>query len=185
MPSDESSSFWSFATISMTSTSTHSARRTTGRMFRRFAPRLSGIPNQTVAQLGRLNHVAIAVPSNRTMAEAAAPYKLIVDAKISEPKEMPEHGVVTVFIELPNTKFELLHPLGDKSPIAAFLQKNPSGGMHHVCLDVTDIEASMKKCKEAGIRCLGEKPKIGAHGKPVIFLHPKDCGGVLVELEQA
>lgn len=133
---------------------------------------------------GRLNHVAIAVPLSRNIMDAAALYKNLVGAKVSEPKEMPEHGVITVFVELPNTKLELLHPLGDKSPIAAFLEKNSSGGMHHICVEVENIEASMARCKELKIRTIGEKWKIGAHNKPVIFLHPKDCGGVLVELEQ-
>ena len=139
--------------------------------------------SSAVAQLGRLNHVAIAVPASKTLDEAAAPYKLIVDAKISDPITLPDHGVVTVFVELPNTKFELLHPLGDKSPIASFLAKNPSGGMHHVCLDVDNLDEAVGKCKANGIRPLGPA-RTGAHGNPVVFLHPKDCGGVLVELEQ-
>ena len=136
------------------------------------------------AGLGRLNHVAIAVPKTRTMADAAAMYKVVVGAKVSEPVDQPEHGVTTVFIELPNTKLELLHPLGDSSPIAAFLAKNKDGGMHHICLDVPDIEEGIAKAKAAGLRPLGAKPKIGAHGLPVMFFHPKDCGGVLVELEE-
>ena len=133
---------------------------------------------------GRLNHVAIAVPKERPILEAAAMYGGLVGAKISAPVDQPEHGVTTVFIELPNTKLELLHPLGDKSPIAAFLEKNKAGGMHHICLDVPDINAAIEKAKAAGLRPLEKKPKIGAHGLPVIFLHPKDCGGVLVELEE-
>jgi methylmalonyl-CoA/ethylmalonyl-CoA epimerase len=133
---------------------------------------------------GRLNHVAIAVPKSRSITEAAAMYKSLFDAKVSEPKDLPDHGVTTVFVELPNTKLELLHPLGEKSPIQAFLDKNPSGGMHHICIEVENIEQAMQRCKNANIRTIGEKPKIGAHNKPVIFLHPKDCGGVLVEMEQ-
>ena len=136
-----------------------------------------------VTQLGRLNHIAIAVPSSKTMDEAAAPYKFIVDAKISEPQQVPEHGVTVVFVQLPNAKLELLHPLGEKSPISSFLEKNPNGGMHHVCLDVPSLEEAVSKCKANNIRPLGPS-KIGAHGNPVVFLHPKDCGGVLVELEQ-
>ncbi|KPA86693.1 methylmalonyl-coa epimerase-like protein [Leptomonas pyrrhocoris] len=136
------------------------------------------------ANLGRLNHVAIAVPPSRNIVEAGAIYKNLFGAEVSEPVKQEEHGVITVFVQLPNSKIELLHPLGDKSPIAAFLEKNKAGGMHHICLEVPDIAAAMKKCKEGNIRCLGEKPKIGAHGNPVIFLHPKDCGGVLTELEE-
>lgn len=148
-------------------------------MFRRCALRL-GIPTN----LGRLNHVAIAVPLSRDITEAAQMYKAVFGAKISEPVKLEAHGVVTVFVELPNSKIELLHPLGDKSPIAGFLEKNQSGGMHHICLETPDIAKSMEQCKAANIRCLGKEPKIGAHGNPVIFLHPKDCGGVLVELEE-
>lgn len=136
------------------------------------------------ANLGRLNHVAIAVPLSRNIVEAGAMYKNLFGAEVSEPVKQEEHGVITVFVQLPNSKIELLHPLGDKSPIAAFLEKNKAGGMHHMCLEVPDIAAAMKKCKECNIRCLGDKPKIGAHGNPVIFLHPKDCGGVLTELEE-
>jgi methylmalonyl-CoA/ethylmalonyl-CoA epimerase len=134
--------------------------------------------------VGKLNHVAIAVPKDKCIQAAAARYGALVGAKISAPQDLPEHGVTTVFVELPNTKIELLHPLGEKSPIQAFLNKNPDGGMHHICLDVEDIHAGIARCKEANIRTIGKEPKIGAHGKPVIFLHPKDCGGVLVELEQ-
>uniref|UniRef100_A0A7S1Q389 Methylmalonyl-CoA epimerase, mitochondrial n=1 Tax=Neobodo designis TaxID=312471 RepID=A0A7S1Q389_NEODS len=134
--------------------------------------------------LGRLNHVAIAVPKNKPMSEVAALYADVVGAKVSEPQDLPEHGVTTVFIDLPNTKLELLHPLGDKSPIQSFLDKNPSGGMHHVCLEVEDISKAIERVTKAKVRTIGKEPKIGAHGKPVIFLHPKDCGGVLVELEQ-
>ena len=138
-----------------------------------------------VLGLGRLNHIAIAVPKTTPILDAAKMYETLFQAKVSAPQDLPEHGVTTVFVELPNTKLELLHPLGDKSPIAAFLEKQPSGGMHHICLEVPDIEASIKECVEKKIRVIGNgKPKIGAHGKPVVFLHPKDCGGVLVEMEQ-
>ncbi|CAD2215920.1 methylmalonyl-CoA epimerase [Angomonas deanei] len=148
-------------------------------MFRRCFARMS-IPTN----LGRLNHVAIAVPADRDIVEAASMYKNILGAKVSDPVKQEEHGVITVFVELPNSKIELLHPLGDKSPIAGFLEKNKSGGMHHICLETSDIAASMAQCKAQNIRTLGDKTKIGAHGNPVIFLHPKDCGGVLVELEE-
>ncbi len=131
--------------------------------------------------IGRLNHVAIATTD---LAKSAAVYRDLLGAKVSEPRALPEHGVTVVFVELPNTKIELLQPLGDKSPIAAYLEKNPSGGMHHVCYEVPDIAAAAAKLKEQGARVLGE-PKIGAHGKPVLFLHPKDFVGTLVELEQA
>jgi methylmalonyl-CoA/ethylmalonyl-CoA epimerase len=136
------------------------------------------------SSLGRLNHVAIAVPKSTTLEAAAKMYAGVLGAKISAPQHLPEHGVTTVFVELPNTKLELLHTLGDKSPIQGFLDKNPSGGMHHLCFEVDDIDASIAQVKAMGVRAIGEK-KIGAHGKPVIFLHPKDCGGVLTELEQA
>ena len=133
---------------------------------------------------GRLNHVAIAVPKTKSITEAAAMYSSIFGAKISDAKDLPDHGVTTVFVELPNSKIELLHPFGDKSPIQAFLDKNPAGGMHHICIEVENMEQAIAKCKESKIRTIGDKPKIGAHNKPVIFLHPKDCGGVLVEMEQ-
>ena len=133
--------------------------------------------------VGRLNHVAIAVPKEKDILQVAKMYAGLVGASISEKVDQPEHGVTTVFIDLPNTKLELLHPLGDKSPIAAFLAKNKEGGMHHICLDVDDMATAMERVKEAGIRPLGV-PKTGAHGLPVIFLHPKDCGGVLIELEE-
>ncbi|MBM3534346.1 MAG: methylmalonyl-CoA epimerase [Alphaproteobacteria bacterium] len=133
--------------------------------------------------IGRLNHVAIAVPD---LAAASATYRTILGAKVSEPVPMPAHGVTTVFVTLPNTKVELLHPLGDASPIAGFLAKNPSGGIHHVCYEVEDILAARDALKAAGLRVLGDgQPKIGAHDKPVLFLHPKDLHGTLVELEQA
>uniref|UniRef100_A0A8C4PE87 Methylmalonyl-CoA epimerase, mitochondrial n=1 Tax=Dromaius novaehollandiae TaxID=8790 RepID=A0A8C4PE87_DRONO len=133
-------------------------------------------------KLGRLNHIAIAVPD---LEKAQAFYKDVLGTRVSEAVALPEHGVYTVFVELGNTKLELLHPLGEKSPIASFLQKNKTGGMHHICIEVDDIKAAVTELKERKIRILSEEPKIGAHGKPVIFLHPKDCHGVLVELEQA
>jgi len=131
--------------------------------------------------LGKLNHVAIAVPD---LGSATKFYQQVLGAKVSQPQPLPEHGVTTVFVTLDNTKFELLHPLGEKSPIEGFLKKNASGGIHHVCIEVKDINASMKDVKSKNIRTLSDEPKIGAHGKPVVFLHPKDCGGVLIELEQ-
>jgi len=132
--------------------------------------------------LGRLNHVAIVVPD---LAAATALYRDTMGATVSQAVDQPDHGVTTVFIELPNTKIELLHPLGDNSPVAAFLAKNPSGGMHHVCYEVADIEAAVARVTAGGMRVLGDgKPRMGAHGKPVVFLHPKDACGTLVELEQ-
>ncbi|MBB3974366.1 methylmalonyl-CoA epimerase [Hansschlegelia beijingensis] len=133
--------------------------------------------------IGRLNHVAIAVPD---LAAAAAVYRDTLGAKVTPPTEQPEHGVSVVFIELPNTKIELLEPLGEKSPIAAFLERSPAGGIHHICYEVDDIVAARDQLKAQGARVLGDgEPKIGAHGKPVLFLHPKDMLGALVELEQA
>ena len=133
--------------------------------------------------IGRLNHVAIAVPD---LAAAAAQYEGTLGAKVGPPQAEPDHGVTVVFIELPNTKIELLHPLGEESPITGFLEKNPSGGIHHICYEVEDILAACDQLKESGARVLGDgEPKIGAHGKPVLFLHPKDFTGTLVELEQA
>ncbi len=133
--------------------------------------------------IGRLNHVAIAVPA---LAPAAAVYKNALGAEVSDPVPQPGHGVTVVFVTLPNTKIELLEPLGDNSPIAAFLQRNPGGGMHHVCYEVADILAARDHLKAAGARVLGDgEPRIGAHGKPVLFLHPKDFCGTLVEIEQA
>ena len=132
--------------------------------------------------IGRLNHVAIAVPD---LGAAAAQYRKTLGAKVSEPMDEPDHGVTVVFVELPNTKIELLHPLGENSPIAPFLERNPSGGMHHICYEVEDIIAARDHLKASGARVLGTgEPKIGAHGKPVLFLHPKDFNGCLVELEQ-
>jgi methylmalonyl-CoA/ethylmalonyl-CoA epimerase len=133
--------------------------------------------------LGRLNHVAIAVPD---LAAAAALYRDTLGARVTAPQALPEHGVTVVFIELPKTKIELLEPLGEASPIAAFLAKNPAGGMHHVCYEVADIIAARDRLKASGARVLGDgEPRTGAHGKPVLFLHPKDFQGTLVELEQA
>lgn len=133
--------------------------------------------------IGRLNHVAIAVPD---LAAASATYGATLGAKVSAPIPQPAHGVTVVFVELPNTKIELLHPLGDASPIKSFLERNPSGGIHHVCYEVADIIAARDKLKAEGARVLGDgEPKIGAHDKPVLFLHPKDFFGTLIELEQA
>jgi methylmalonyl-CoA/ethylmalonyl-CoA epimerase len=133
--------------------------------------------------IGRLNHVAIAVPD---LAAAARLYRETLGAEVSQPVDMPEHGVTTVFVTLPNTKIELLHPLGKDSPIAGFLERNASGGIHHVCYEVDDILAARDRLKASGARVLGNgEPKIGAHGKPVLFLHPKDFCGTLVEIEQA
>ena len=133
--------------------------------------------------IGRLNHVAIAV---RDIAKAADVYKSTLGAEVSAAVPQPDHGVTTVFISLPNTKIELLEPLGANSPIAKFLERNPDGGIHHVCYEVDDIRAARDRLKAQGARVLGDgEPKIGAHGKPVLFLHPKDFCGTLVELEQA
>ncbi|MDQ0998964.1 methylmalonyl-CoA/ethylmalonyl-CoA epimerase [Phyllobacterium ifriqiyense] len=132
--------------------------------------------------LGRLNHVAIAVPD---MAAASAIYRDTLGAKLTEPQILPEHGVTVVFIDVGNTKIELLEPLSSESPISAFLLKNPSGGIHHVCYEVPDILSARDRLKEQGARVLGDgEPKLGAHGKPVLFLHPKDFNGTLIELEQ-
>ncbi|PDT40297.1 MULTISPECIES: methylmalonyl-CoA epimerase [Sinorhizobium] len=132
--------------------------------------------------LGRVNHVAIAVPD---LASAAENYRATLGATVTEPQALPEHGVTVVFVTLPNTKVELLEPLGDQSPIAAFLEKNPAGGMHHICYEVEDILAARDRLRQAGARVLGDgNPKIGAHGKSVLFLHPKDFHGTLIELEE-
>jgi len=132
--------------------------------------------------LGKLNHVAIAVPD---LDAAAHNYRDVLGAKVSAPQAVPAHGVTVVFVDLGNTKIELLQPLGDKSPIKAFLEKNPSGGLHHVCFEVSDIVAERDQVKSAGARVLGNgEPRIGAHGKPVLFLHPKDFNGTLIELEK-
>ena len=132
--------------------------------------------------IGRFNHVAIAVPD---LEAAAAQYRDVLGAKVNSPQDEPDHGVTVVFIELPNTKIELLYPLGENSPIQGFLDKNPSGGIHHICYEVDDILAARDQLQASGARVLGSgEPKIGAHGKPVLFLHPKDFTGTLVELEQ-
>jgi len=132
--------------------------------------------------IGKLNHVAIVVPD---LQAAAQKYKDTLGATVSEAHDLPEHGVTTVFVELPNTKIELLHPLGENSTIGKFLDKNPDGGIHHLCYEVEDILAARDKLKADGVRILGDgEPKIGAHGKPVLFLHPKDFFGTLVEIEE-
>lgn len=171
------------------------ARFTSGKLVLRFPFRGSGSFHTDVVkpaastsvpkklwQLGKLNHVAIAVPD---IEKAAALYRDVLGGKVSEKHPQPDHGVYTVFVELGDTKIELLCPLGDKSPIQNFLDKNASGGMHHVCIEVSNIKEAIKDLQAHKIRTLGNEPKIGAHGKPVIFLHPKDCNGTLVELEQA
>jgi len=133
--------------------------------------------------IGRLNHVAIAV---KDLSAASAVYRDALGATLTKPLPQPEHGVTVVFITLPNTKIELLEPLGEGSPIAKFLEKSPEGGIHHICYEVDDIIAVRDRLKGQGARVLGDgEPKIGAHGKPVLFLHPKDFCGTLVELEQA
>jgi methylmalonyl-CoA/ethylmalonyl-CoA epimerase len=133
--------------------------------------------------IGRLNHVAIAVPD---LNAASAQYRDTLGARVGAPQAEPDHGVTVVFIELPNTKIELLHPLGQNSPIQGFLDKNPAGGIHHICYEVDDILAARDRLVQAGARVLGSgEPRTGAHGKPVLFLHPKDFAGTLVELEQA
>ena len=133
--------------------------------------------------IGRLNHVAIAV---KNLKAAAAVYRNTLGAEVSEAVPQPDHGVTTIFIALPNTKIELLEPLGANSPIAKFLERNPDGGIHHICYEVADIKIARDRMKAEGARVLGDgEPKIGAHGKPVLFLHPKDFNGTLVELEQA
>ena len=133
--------------------------------------------------IGRLNHVAVAVPD---LGAAVAIYRDQLGATVSAPMDLPEHGVTTVFVSLPNTKIELLGVLGDGSPITAFLERQPGGGVHHLCFEVDDIEAAAARLRAEGARVLGDgKPRIGAHGKPVLFLHPKDFAGTLVELEEA
>lgn len=133
--------------------------------------------------IGRLNHVAIAVPD---LAAAAAQYRDMLGARVRAPQDEPDHGVRVVFIDLPNTRIELLQPLGEASPITAFLAKNPAGGLHHICYEVADILAARDRLTARGARVLGDgAPRIGAHGRPVLFLHPKDFTGTLVELEQA
>jgi methylmalonyl-CoA/ethylmalonyl-CoA epimerase len=133
--------------------------------------------------IGRLNHVAIAVSD---LNAAAALYREALGATVSEPVPLPEHGVTTVFVSLPNSKIELIAPLGSNSPIARFLERNSDGGIHHLCFEVSDIRAARERLTAEGARVLGDgEPKIGAHGKPVLFLHPKDFGGTLIELEEA
>ncbi len=133
--------------------------------------------------IGRLNHVAIAVSD---IEAAAALYRNMLGATVSTAVAMPEHGVTTVFVELPNTKIELIAPLGDGSPLAGFLERNPFGGIHHICYEVADVRAASASLSARGARVLGDgEPKIGAHGKPVVFVHPKDFLGTLIELEQA
>lgn len=132
--------------------------------------------------IGRLNHVAIAVPD---LAAAAAKYRDLLGAEVHHPHELPEHGVTVVFVTLENTKIELMTPFGPDSPIAGFLQKNPAGGVHHLCLEVPDLASAAKTLVDAGARILGDgAPRIGAHGLPVLFLHPKDFDGTLIELEE-
>jgi methylmalonyl-CoA/ethylmalonyl-CoA epimerase len=133
--------------------------------------------------IGRLNHVAIAV---KDIAKAAGVYRDTLGAEISAAVAQPEHGVTTVFVLLPNTKIELLEPLGEGSPIAKFLERSPDGGIHHLCYEVDDIKSARDRLKAQGVRVLGDgEPKIGAHGKPVLFLHPKDLCGTLIEIEEA
>ncbi len=133
--------------------------------------------------IGRLNHVAIAVPD---LDAAAALYRDVLGAEVSDPVAMPEHGVTTVFVELPNSKIELLAPLGEESPIAGFLSRKPEGGIHHICFEVENIIAARDRLAAQGARVLGDgEPRIGAHGNPVLFLHPKDFCGTLIEIEEA
>ena len=132
--------------------------------------------------IGKLNHIAIAVPN---LLEAANTYKNILGAKVGAPIKQQEHGVTVIFVDLPNSKLELISPLGERSPIENFLKKNPNGGIHHICFEVEDIQKSIKKLKNEGAQVLGTgEAKIGAHGKPVVFLHPKDFNGTLIELEE-
>jgi methylmalonyl-CoA/ethylmalonyl-CoA epimerase len=135
------------------------------------------------AMIGRLNHIAIVVPD---VVAASATYRRVLGARVSEPNPLPAHGVTVVFVELPNTKIELLEPLGASSPVRSFLERNPAGGMHHVCYEVDDILAARDRLRSEGARVLGDgEPRLGAHQKPVLFLHPKDFCGTLIELEQA
>ncbi|UJR13430.1 hypothetical protein I4U23_000444 [Adineta vaga] len=146
------------------------------------SPITANVPSG-VWKLGKLNHIAVAVPC---LDEASSFFKNILQAKsVSGAVPLKEHGVHTVFVDFGNTKIELLFPLGENSPIKKFLEKNKSGGIHHICIEVDNIEEAMKHIQHQNIRTLTENTKIGAHGKPVIFLHPKDCGGILIELEQA
>ncbi|KAI8774776.1 methylmalonyl-CoA epimerase mitochondrial [Biomphalaria glabrata] len=132
--------------------------------------------------LGKLNHVALVTPD---LDKSAALYRDVLKGKVSSKQALPEHGVTVVFVQLGEAKIELLQPLGENSPVQSFLNKNKSGGMHHICIEVDDIQEAIKDFKKNKIRILSEEPKIGAHGKPVVFLHPKDCDGVLIEIEQA
>ena len=137
----------------------------------------------STGEIGRLNHVAIAVPD---VAAASLIYSRVLGARVSEPCPLPTHGVTVVFVELPNTKIELLEPLGATSPVNSFLERNPAGGMHHICYEVDDIIATRDRLRSEGARVLGDgEPRLGAHDKPVLFLHPKDFCGTLIELEQA
>ena len=132
--------------------------------------------------IGRLNHVAIAVPD---LGSAAAQYRDALGGAVGTPQDLPEHGVTVIFVELPNTKVELLHPLGADSPIGGFLEKNPAGGIHHICYEVADLAGARDRLVATGARVLGDgRPRIGAHGNPVLFLHPKDFAGTLIELEE-
>ncbi|GFR67443.1 methylmalonyl CoA epimerase [Elysia marginata] len=135
-----------------------------------------------VWNLGKINHIALVTPD---LNKSTALYRDVLGGKVSDQQPLPEHGVTTVFVELGDTKIELLHPLGEKSPVQSFLDKNKSGGMHHICIEVDNIQKAMEDLRAQNIRLLSEQAKIGAHGKPVVFLHPKDCDGVLVELEEA
>lgn len=130
----------------------------------------------------RLNHVAIAVPELRS---ASAKFRDALGARVSEPQDLPEHGVTVIFIELQNAKIELIAPLGENSPISGFLEKNPSGGIHHICFEVPDIAAASEAISSQKVRLLGDEPRIGAHGKPVMFVHPKEFNGALIEIEEA
>lgn len=133
--------------------------------------------------IGRFNHVAIVVPD---LAAASTLYRDVLGARVSAPQPLPEHGVTVAFVELPNTRIELLEPLGADSPVRGFLDRNPAGGVHHLCVEVADIRAARERLREAGARVLGDgEPRPGAHGKPVLFLHPKDFYGTLIELEEA
>merc|ERR1711915_698138 len=151
------------------------------RMQRSYSNAGSAVPG-ALWKLGRLNHVAIATPD---LEKSTALYRDVMGAEVSAIVPLPEHGVYTVFVKLDNTKLELLHPLGENSPIQNFLDKNKNGGMHHICIELDNIKEAMTELTEKKIRCLSKEPRIGAHGKPVVFLHPKDCAGVLVELEEA
>jgi methylmalonyl-CoA/ethylmalonyl-CoA epimerase len=138
---------------------------------------------QLAAMIGRLNHIAIVVPD---LSAASALYRRVLGARVSEPCPLPAHGVTVVFVELPNTKVELLEPLGAGSPVESFLARNPAGGMHHICYEVDDIIAARDRLRTEGATVLGDgEPRLGAHDKPVLFLHPKDFCGTLIELEQA